>query len=96
MAGGRPYRRRDVLKTLGLLPAALDIPGQESQRCAIAGLLLLDLKQSLQVTGFANRAPPRYETPEEALKQSSPGSGVLILVESYPVSPTELSVRFIE
>jgi hypothetical protein len=35
---------------------------------------------------------PRYETPEEAVGHSSPGSGVLILAEGYPDKPTKLSI----
>jgi hypothetical protein len=33
---------------------------------------------------------PRYETPEEAVAQSAPGSGVLILAEGYPEKATQL------
>jgi len=35
---------------------------------------------------------PRYETLEEAVAHSSPGSGVLILAEGYPDKPTKLSI----
>jgi hypothetical protein len=34
---------------------------------------------------------PRYETPEEAVAQSAPGTGVLILAEGYPEKATRLS-----
>ena len=90
MAGRVSYQRRDVLKTLSLLPAAWmslgkrDVGAPSLVFCCSASNDLYKLLAS-------GAAPlPRYETPEDAVAQSRPGSGVLILAEGYPEKATQL------
>ena len=86
MAGKVSYRRRDVLKTLSLLPAAWMPLGK--QDVATPSLVFsCSASNDLYKLLASGGAPlPRYETPEEAVAHAAPGSGVLILAEGYPQS----------
>jgi hypothetical protein len=90
MAGKASYQRRDLLKTLSLLPAAWISLGKHD---VVTPSLVFSCSASndlykLLASGGVPLA--RYETPEEAVAQSSPGSGVLILAEGYPEKATNL------
>ena len=90
MAGDCSYRRRDVLKTLGLLPTTWISLGGKARGAPSLVFCCSTSNDLYKLLASRTAPPPRYETPEEALKQSSPGSGVLILAEGYPEKATEL------
>ena len=90
MAGKASYQRRDVLKTLSLLPAAWMTLGKHDV-AAPSLVFSCSASNDLYKLLASGVVPlPRYETPEEAVAQSAPGSGVLILAEGYPTKPTHL------
>lgn len=91
MAERASWQRRDVLKSLSVLPAAwMGLGGDDSTNpplifsCAATN----DLYRLLASASF-----PRYESPEEAVARAERGSGVLILAEGYPEKSTELSAE---
>jgi hypothetical protein len=79
-----------VLSTLTPIAGEADDAGPGP---AAAGLTFCcaadnDLFKSL-VTG--RKVPPRYDSPTEAVRRAPLKSGVLILADSYPAAPTEIS-----
>src|SRR5579863_1222378 len=90
MAEKCSFRRRDVLKTLSLFPAAWMSLGKHD---VAAPSLVFSCSASNDLYKLLASGPVplrRYQTPQEAVAQSAPGSGVLVLAEGYPEKATEL------
>ena len=91
MAGKVSYQRRDVLKSFGLLPAAWMSFGKHDV-AAPSLVFSCSAANDLYVLLASSAASlPRYDTPDQAVAESAPGSGILILAESYPDTPTAVS-----
>ena len=93
MAGKVYCRRRDVLKTLSLLPAAWMPLGKHDVAARSLAFSCSASNDLYKLLALRVAALPRYETPEEAVAQSPPGSGVLILAEGYPEKATEFAAE---
>src|SRR5690349_5409317 len=91
MAGECSYRRRHVLKTLSVLPAAWMSLGRHASAAPSFAFSCSTLNDLYKLLVSSGARLLRYETPEEAVAKSSPGSGVLILAEGYPDNPTKLN-----
>ena len=84
-------RRRDVLKALGLIPAAWFPMGRRGG--AKPGLVFCcsAANDVYKLLAAGPRASPRYDAPEEAVAKAPRGAGVLILADGYPQKTTPLT-----
>ena len=91
MAGKVSYHRRDLLKTLSLLPATWMAVGKYE---GAVPPLVLSCSTSNDLYKLLVRAAipvARYGRSEEAVAESAPSSGVLLLAEGYPEKATRLA-----
>ena len=90
------YHRRDILKALSAIPAALvplAVPPVAAKSLFFSCSADNDLYGLLALQSLAF---PRYDTPREAVTRAPRGSGVLILAEGYPAKVTELDSRLFQ
>jgi hypothetical protein len=85
------YQRRDVLKTLSLLPAAWGVLGRNDTTTPPLVFSCSASNDLYKLLASGTASFPRYESPGEAVARAESGSGVLILAEGYPRKATELS-----
>ena len=90
MAGKVSYRRRDILKTLTLLPTAWMSLGKHPVAAPSLFFSCSASNDLYILLASGSRPLPRHDAPEKAIEQSAPGSGVLILAEGYPEKATQL------
>jgi hypothetical protein len=86
----RSVRRRDVLKALGIVPAAWMVWGKHDTSPPPVVFCCSAANDLYKLLSSSAKSFPRYDAPEQAVAHAAHGSGVLILADGYPDKTTQL------
>src|SRR5208337_1938347 len=90
------YRRRDVLKALGIIPGVWMAGGKHPTTAPALVFSCSPANDVFKILAAGGNNFARYDWPEQAVAHAAHGSGVLILADGYPEKTTPLNAEIFE